>query len=308
MVLIRAAYALRQQTLNTAIACRGVGLHSGRPATLTLRPAAANSGIRFRRVDRAADGFEVAADIDNVVDHRLATAIGAVSGPRIGTVEHLLAALSGCGIDNALLDLDGPEVPIMDGSAAPFVFLIESAGIVAQDAPRRAIEVLRPVSVVEGEKRAELSPGSGYALSFQIDFPSKAIGRQDASVRLVNGTFKREIAPARTFGFEHEVAALRVAGLAAGGDLSNAIVVRGHDVVNDEGLRFSDEFVRHKVLDSIGDLYLAGAPIVGQFHGVRSGHALNHALLRALRASPQSWRWADAMADAEPAHRARSYG
>ena len=284
-----------------------MGLHSGRPVTLTLRPAAARSGIRFRRVDRAADGFEVAADIDHVVDSRMATAIGAASGPRIGTVEHLLAALSGCGIDNALLDLDGPEVPIMDGSAAPFVFLIECAGIVAQDAPRRAIEVLRPVTVTDGDKRAELLPGSGCALSFQIDFPSAAIGRQNAAIRLVNGTFKHDIAPARTFGFEHEVAALRAAGLAAGGNLTNAIVVRGNEVINDEGLRFRDEFVRHKLLDSIGDLYLAGAPIVGQFRGLRSGHALNHALVRALRASPQSWRWTEAVADSEPAYRARSY-
>jgi UDP-3-O-[3-hydroxymyristoyl] N-acetylglucosamine deacetylase len=277
-------------------------------ATLTLRPAAVDSGIRFRRVDRDADGFEVAADIDAVVDCRLATALGVVAGPRIGTVEHLLAALSGCGIDNALLDLAGPEVPIMDGSAAPFVFLIECAGISAQDAPRRALEVLAPVSIVEGDKRAELLPGSGCTLSFQIDFPSAAIGRQETSVRLFDGAFKRGIAPARTFGFEHEVAAMRASGLAAGGDLSNAVVVRGHSVVNEEGLRFKDEFVRHKVLDSIGDLYLAGAPIIGHFRGVRSGHALNHALLRALRARPQAWRWTEAEAEAEQPLRARSYG
>ena len=203
-----------------------------------------------------------------------------------------MAAMHGTGIDNLLVELDGPEVPIMDGSAAPFIFLVECAGTVVQARPRRSIEVLKPVEVSDKDKRASLSPGPGFSLDFKIDFDSAAIGHQDAEVQLVNGNFKDQVSPARTFGFTHEIEQLRALGLARGGSLENAIVVSGDAVLNEEGLRFEDEFVRHKILDTIGDLYLAGAPIIGHFHGHRSGHALNHKLLRKLLADQSAWRFA----------------
>lgn len=281
----------RQQTLRHAISCSGTGLHSGAAVSMTLRPAAVNSGIVFRRTDLGDAAPVIPATIDHVVDDRLCTAIGFRGGPAVATIEHLMAALRGMGVDNAEIAIDGPEVPVMDGSAAPFVFLLECAGLAAQSAPRRAIEVLRPVSVAKDGAEATLVPGIGFAAGCDIDFASRAIGRQSLTVALVNGTFKTDIARARTFGFAHEVDRLRAAGLARGGSLDNAVVVAGDTVLNDEGLRWADEFVRHKILDSIGDLYLAGAPIVGRFHGYRSGHALNHLLVRTLLADRAAWRW-----------------
>ncbi|MFQ5765659.1 MAG: UDP-3-O-acyl-N-acetylglucosamine deacetylase, partial [Rhodospirillales bacterium] len=211
-------------------------------------------------------------------------------GARIGTVEHLMAALLGCRIDNVIVDVEGPEIPIMDGSAAPFVFLVECAGTVEQQAPRRAIEILKPVTVGDDRRSATLAPGRAFSVSFEIDFDSPLVSTQRLSVDFANGAFRTEICRARTFGFEHEVAELRTLGYARGGSLDNAIVIGGDGILNEDGLRYRDEFVRHKILDSAGDLYLAGAPICGHFHGHRSGHTLNNKLLKAVFADATAWR------------------
>jgi len=290
----------RQKTLKGTIDCSGVGLHSGAHVAMTLRPAATDSGIVFVRSDVAGGGAEILARWDTVVDTRLNTTIGNDDGVNIGTIEHVMAALSGAGVDNAIVELNGPEVPIMDGSAAPFVFLIECAGVVEQDAPRKVIEILRPVSVGDRARSAMLSPGNSFSVSFEIDFEGTLIDHQQFFGDFSNGAFRRDIARARTFGFEEEVEELRAAGLARGGSLDNAIVVSGDRILNDDGLRFENEFVRHKVLDSIGDLYLAGGQIIGHFHGFRSGHGLNHELLRALFADKGAWQVSELTAG-EPA-------
>jgi UDP-3-O-[3-hydroxymyristoyl] N-acetylglucosamine deacetylase len=279
-----------QQTLRNRISCSGVGLHGGAKVSLTLHPAAPNTGIVFYRGDIRRGEPRIAALYKNVVDSALCTTIANSDGVKVATVEHLMAALHGCGIDNALIEVDGPEVPIMDGSAAPFVFLIECAGIVEQGVPREVIRVLRPVEVAAGNGSARLTPADDFSVAFEIDYDTPLIGHQTCSMALHNGAFKSEICRARTFGFEHEVEALRARGLARGGSLDNAVVVSGARVLNDGGLRYSDEFVRHKVLDSIGDLYLAGARILGHFHGSRSGHALNHRLLSELFANRKAWK------------------
>lgn len=283
-----------QQTLKTAIRCKGVGLHSGAKVSMTLMPAESDKGITFVRTDQRGARAVIPARWDRVVDTRLCTVVGNAQGVTVGTVEHLMAALRGCGIDNATIELDGPEVPIMDGSAAPFVFLIECAGTQPQDRPRRVIQVLKEVTVGDDTRFATLSPGLGATFSFEIEFDSAAIARQRRQLRLVNGTFKAELSRARTFGFLHEVNHLRQLGLARGGSLDNAIVIEGDRILNEDGLRYEDEFVRHKILDSVGDLYLAGGPIQGHFHGSRSGHALNNQVLRALFADASAWRWVDA--------------
>jgi len=278
-----------QRTLKTSINCSGVALHSGLKVSMTLFPADANSGIVFKRIDIAGRGAEIPARWDHVVDTRMCTTLGNDDGVTIGTVEHLMAALAGCGVDNARIELNGPEVPIMDGSSQPFVFLVDCAGVVDQDTPRRVIRVLKSISVDDGAAR--LSPGSHLSLDFEIDFDNELVSKQTLSVGVVNGSFAKELARARTFGFLHEVEALRAAGLAKGGSLDNAVVVSGDSVLNEGGLRYDDEFVRHKVLDAIGDLYLSGAPIIGNFQGVCSGHATNNALLHALFGDPDAWEY-----------------
>jgi UDP-3-O-[3-hydroxymyristoyl] N-acetylglucosamine deacetylase len=278
-----------QKTLKSSIHCRGVALHTGAHVGMTLYPAPVDRGIVFRRADQG--GAEVRAVWRNVKESPLCTMLDNGDGVSVATVEHLLAAFAGCEIDNAVVELDGPEVPAMDGSAAPFVFLIECAGIAEQDAPRRAIKILKPVSVGDDGRSAELSPGDALTMSFTIDFAANAIRHQSIRVMLDPDTFKNEIASARTFGFAEEIDALRGAGLARGGSLDNAVVIGGGEVLNRDGLRFKDEFVRHKVLDAFGDLYLAGAPILGHFSGHRSGHALNCQLLRALFADRSAWTW-----------------
>lgn len=293
----KSANYARQQTLKSSIGCCGTGLHSGANVSMTLLPAPPSTGIVFRRTDAEGNGVEIAAHVDNVVDDRMCTTLGNGKGTSIATVEHLMAALSGCGIDNLYVEVDGGELPIMDGSAAPFVFLIECAGVVEQDAPRRAIEILKPVRVEDGDRQAEFSPGDGFTIGFEIEFESGAIGQQEMDVELVNGTFKGELSRARTFGFIEEVDQLRAMGLALGGSLDNAVVVSGDEVLNEEGLRYKDEFVRHKILDCVGDLYLAGAPIIGHFKGSRSGHALNHSILRSLLADQGSWRYTNVLRD-----------
>ena len=287
---------IRQQTLKTEISCTGVALHSGDAVTMTLRPSAIDTGIVFKRTDIAGAGETIPAQWDKVVDSRLCTMLGNGAGVTISTVEHLMAALAGSAIDNVIVEISGPEVPIMDGSAAPFQFLIECAGIVDQPAPRRAIRVLKDITVEENGSRVSLVPADCFSVSFEIDFASAAVARQQVSVSLVNGTFKKELARARTFGFLHEVEQMRAAGLARGGSLDNAVVIGDDKVLNEEGLRYDDEFVRHKALDAVGDLYLAGAPILGHFHGIRSGHGLNSRLLEALFADDDAWQ-ADIMTD-----------
>ena len=289
---------LRQRTLKTSIGCSGIGLHSGSRVTMTLHPAAINTGIRFRRTDVSGLGTEIPALWSQVGDTRMNTTLASGNGVVIGTVEHLLSAFAGAGVDNCLIEIGGAEVPVMDGSAAPFLFLIECAGLVEQDAPKRAIRVTKRVAVKDGDRVASLTPASGFSVHFEIDFNSQAIARQDMSIALGRGTFKSDISRARTFGFEQEVAQLRQMGLARGGSLDNAVVIdaTGSKILNDDGLRYADEFVRHKILDAVGDLYLAGGPLMAHFHGVRSGHALNNRLLRTLFADNSAWEWVDAVA------------
>jgi UDP-3-O-[3-hydroxymyristoyl] N-acetylglucosamine deacetylase len=274
-----------QRTLKNAIGCTGVGLHSGARVAMTLHPAPADHGIVFRRTDIVGGQAEIAADWRNVVDSQLCTAVANADGVLIQTIEHLMAAFAGLGIDNALVELNGPEVPIMDGSAAPFVFLIECAGIVELDEPRHAVVVNKPVSVGDNGKRATFAPAPGFAIDLTIDFANAVVARQEFAFDLADGAFKAELARARTFGFEDEISQMRKLGLLPGGSLDNAVVVSGAKVLNQDGLRYGDEFVRHKVLDCVGDLYLAG-PIIGRFEGLRTGHRLNNQLLRALFADP----------------------
>ena len=280
--------AAPQQTLKNPIGCRGVGLHSGQRVAMGLLPALPGTGIIFRRTDAA---VEIRANWINAVESSRCTMLSDGIGTSVGTVEHLMAALAGAEIDNVIIEIDGPEVPIMDGSAAPFMFLIECAGTVEQEAPRRAVKVLKQVSVVADGAMAMLSPGRGFSMSFEIDFESALIRRQDISILLDRETFKSQLSRARTFGLMDEVSRLREAGLARGGSLDNVIVVNGDRVLNSGGLRYEDEFVRHKLLDAIGDLYLAGAPLIGHFRGVRSGHAHTRQLLAALFSDPEAWTW-----------------
>ncbi len=274
------------------IQCSGIGLHSGRLVTMTLRPASANAGVQFVRTDLAEPRQPIPARWDRVCDTQLCTVLANDDGVRVGTVEHLMAALAGCGIDNVTVEVDGPELPIMDGSAAPFVALIERAGIRALSAARRAIRILRRVEVEDGDCAVSLAPAAHASFGFEIEFASRAIARQEGFVPLVKSVFRDEVAEARTFGFLEDVQTLRRRGLALGGSLDNAVVVSGDHVLNADGLRFPDEFVRHKILDAIGDLYLAGAPILGHFQGRRSGHTANNRLLRALFADDMAWCFA----------------
>jgi len=292
-----ASLGWRQRTIKSAIDCVGVGVHSGQRVTLTIRPAAADHGIVFRRTDLNRD---IAARFDNVGDTRLCTVLAdpADASVRVGTVEHLMAALSALSIDNALIEVDGPELPILDGSAAPFVFLLDCAGSVEQDAPARVIEVRRTVRVQQGEAWAELRPLGPAARAVQpvlemdlsIDFAASAIGRQSASLRLTADSFRHEIASARTFAHADEVAQLQAAGLALGGSLDNAIVVDGANILNPGGLRMDAEFARHKLLDAVGDLALAGGRLHARYVAHRTGHDLNNRLLRALFADAAALR------------------
>jgi UDP-3-O-[3-hydroxymyristoyl] N-acetylglucosamine deacetylase len=261
---------------------------------MTLRPAAPRTGIVFRRVDA---GAEIAGLWSNAVNAALCTVLSNGEGIEVKTVEHLLAAFAGCGIDNAVVELDGPEVPIMDGSAAPFVELIRHAGTLAQDQPRRAIKVLKAIEVSCGGARAALLPDHGFSMSFEIDYDNPVIGFQDMAVSFDDGTFEAELSRARSFGLLDDVERLHAAGLARGGSLDNAVVIAGDRVLNAGGLRFADEFVRHKLLDAFGDLYLAGGPIIGHFRGSRSGHAHTRMVLDALFADPSAW-CATTLADA----------
>lgn len=286
-----------QNTLIRSVTFTGVGLHSGAPVTMTVHPAAEDHGIWFRRTDVAADGVStdarVPAQWDAVVPSRLCTLVANAAGVSVSTIEHIMAALAGSAIHNALIDIDGPEVPILDGSAAPFVAGFLDAGIVAQGAPVRAIRVLKVIEVREGDAVARLEPSDMLEIAFHIDFAEAAIGRQNKVLNMANGAFVRELSDSRTFCRNAEVVAMRERGLALGGTLENAVVFEGDKVLSPGGLRHADEPVRHKMLDALGDLALAGGPILGRYTGIRAGHALTNRLLRALFADPTAWRAQD---------------
>lgn len=280
---------LKQRTIKSLIKATGVGLHTGRKVVMTLRPAQPDTGIVFRRIDLDPP-VDIRASATAVTDTRLCSTVESGAG-KVATVEHLMSALAGLGVDNLHVDLAGPEVPIMDGSAAPFVFLLQSAGIVEQNAPKRFFRIRRPVEVRDGDKWARFDPYDGFRLSFSIvfDHPVFEKSSQAVTVDFAETSYAREVARARTFGFSQDVEAMRSMGLALGGSLDNAVVLDEYRVLNADGLRYADEFVKHKVLDAVGDLYLVGHPLVGAFSAHKSGHALNNQLLRATLAEADAW-------------------
>ncbi len=279
-----------QTTLNTPVTFDGVGLHSGKPARLVLRPAPSNYGIVFRRVDLQGDN-EVRAIWSNVIQEPLNTRLESETGTSVSTVEHLMAALAGLGVHNVRCEIDGPEVPILDGSAAEFVRGILPVGLRRLSAPLRAIEVRDVIEVRNGDAVARLSPATSLQMDFEIEFADAAIGHQQKTLNLANGSFVRELCDSRTFCRNADVEAMHKAGLALGGSLENAVVVDNAEILTPGGLRHKDEAVRHKMLDALGDLYTAGAPILGRYHGHRAGHALTNKLLREMFSRPDAWRW-----------------
>jgi UDP-3-O-[3-hydroxymyristoyl] N-acetylglucosamine deacetylase len=288
-----ATQGIRQTTLGNKVSCSGVGLHSGSQVNMAIYPAATNTGIIFKRLDVPAEHAFVPAHFDAVCESRLGTTIRNQHGVTVATIEHLMAALWGAGIDNAIVELDGPEIPIMDGSSEPFIFMLECAGIVEMAAPRRILRVLKAVEVREGKSVARIEPNKdgdeGCVMGIEIDFDNQVINKQSSIYDFREITFKQSLSRARTFGFEHEVTALQKMGLALGGSLDNAVVVANDRVLNKEGLRYNDEFVRHKALDCIGDLYLAGYRIDARFTFVRPGHSINNTLLKALFADESAY-------------------
>ncbi|OFZ70390.1 MAG: UDP-3-O-[3-hydroxymyristoyl] N-acetylglucosamine deacetylase [Betaproteobacteria bacterium RBG_16_58_11] len=282
---------IKQRTLKNVISATGVGLHTGQKVTLTLRPAAADTGIVFRRVDLP-QPVTIKADPFQVTDTRMCSALEA-DGVKVNTVEHLMSALAGLGIDNVYIDLTASEVPIMDGSASPFVFLVQSAGVEEQNAPKRFIRVKKTIQITDGDKWVKLEPYNGFRVTLSIDFKHPVFDHSGKAVTVdfADTSFIKEISRARTFGFMHEVEYLRNNGLALGGSLDNAIVMDEFRVLNTDGLRYDDEFVKHKALDAIGDLYLLGHPLIGAFTGHKSGHALNNQLLRGLLADQSAWEY-----------------
>lgn len=289
---------LKQRTLKNVVRATGIGLHTGDKVTLTLRPAAPDTGIVFRRIDlhalpHANAPLEMKAQPHLVSDTRLCSALEQ-NGMRVATVEHLMSALAGLGIDNIYVDLDAAEVPIMDGSAGPFVFLLQSAGIVEQPALKKFIRIKKTVQVGDGDKWVRFDPYFGFKIDFTIDFAHPAVEHtgQNVKIDFADNSYIKEVSRARTFGFMHEVEALRGMGLAQGGSLDNAIVLDEYRILNTDGLRYDDEFAKHKVLDAIGDLYMLGHPLIGAFTAYKSGHALNNQLLRALLADAEAWEFA----------------
>ena len=280
---------IRQRTLKNPIRATGVGLHTGEKVYLTLRPAPANAGITFRRTDLE-PAVDIRAEATNVGETTLSTTL--VNGDvKVSTVEHLLSAMAGLGIDNAIVEVTAHEVPIMDGSSGPFVFLIQSAGILEQEAPKKFIRIKRPIEVRDGDKVAAFRPFEGFKITFTIEFNHPVFKSEPltATVDFSSTSFVKEVSRARTFGFMHEIEYLRSKGLVRGGSLDNAIVVDREQVLNEDGLRYKDEFVKHKILDAIGDLYLLGNSLIGEYEAVKSGHALNNALLRKLLADRDAW-------------------
>lgn len=283
-----------QCTLNHSIRCSGIGLHSGKKIQLVLHPAKEDAGITFYRTDL---NVTIPAHADYVTDTRLCTRIG-VGDAHVSTVEHLLSALAGLGIDNAHIEVDGVEIPIMDGSAAPFVFLIQCAGVRKQSKAKKVIRILNKIEVEEGDKHCALYPSKNFKISYTLDYDHPLLRNSQVSVDFQKQAYAREVGRARTFGFLHEIEALQKAGLALGGSLENAIVLDKFRVINEGGLRYHDECVRHKILDTVGDLSLAGLAICGAFEGTRTGHKMNHQLVQALLASPESWRIEEMMGEA----------
>lgn len=280
-----------QHTLQGPAIFAGVGVHTGAHTRVSVRPAPANTGIVFVRTDVTDRDNRVPVSAEAVCKTQLGTVITNAADVTVATIEHLMAALVMLDIDNAVVELDGPEMPIMDGSSLPFVEILDRAGRRGQDAPRRYIEILETVEVVDGDKRATLSPADEFQVAFEIAFDSKAIGRQRVDLPMNERAFRSELADCRTFGFLHEVEALRAMGLARGGSMDNVVVIEGDRILNPEGLRRPDEFVRHKALDAIGDLFVLGAPILGRFEGVLAGHGINNAVVRALVGQPSAWRY-----------------
>ena len=286
-----------QHTVRAPAVFAGVGVHTGAYTRVSVRAAAADTGIVFVRTDITDRDNCVPASAEAVCKTQLGTVITNEAGVTVSTIEHLMAAMVMMGIDNAVVELDGPEMPIMDGSSMPFIQILERAGKRTLDTPRRFIEILDTVEVVDGDKRAALKPAMHFEVAFEISFPTAVIGRQYVDLPMDEHAFRRELADCRTFGFLHEVEALRAMGLARGGTMENCVVIEGDRVLNPEGLRRPDEFVRHKALDAIGDLYVLGGPILGRFEGVLAGHGLNNALARALVARPEAWRWRSLVLD-----------
>lgn len=280
-----------QHTLQGPAIFAGVGVHTGAHTRVSVRAASADCGIVFVRTDVTDRDNRLPVSAQAVCKTQLGTVITNSAGVTVATIEHLMAALVMSEIDNAIVELDGPEMPIMDGSSLPFIEILDRVGRRAQDAPRRFIEILDIIEVTEGDKRATLRPADQFEVAFEIAFASAAIGRQSVDLVMNPTAFRKELANCRTFGFLHEVEALRAMGLARGGSMENVVVIEGDRILNPEGLRRPDEFVRHKALDAIGDLYVLGAPIIGRFEGVLAGHGINNAVVRALAAAPRSWRY-----------------
>lgn len=278
---------LVQRTLKNKISCIGVGLHSGERIKLTLHPAPCDSGVTFVRTDIAGRP-EIKACLENVVQTRLATTLGK-GGIIMGTVEHLMSALAGLGVDNAVVEVNGPEVPIMDGSAAPFVYLLRAAGLSVQDHYKKFAIVRQPLSVSDGDKSVSVTPAREFSVDYAIDFDHPLIHSQNLTFHFSDSAFESEVSRARTFGFLHEVEYLKKNGFAQGGSLANAIVIDRFRILNQDGLRYQDEFIRHKILDFIGDISLFGAPIIGHFTAVKSGHTMNHTLMTELKANSSAW-------------------
>ena len=289
-VSVPASFDHRQRTTVAPAIIAGVGVHTGDRVRLAVRPAAEGTGIVFVRTDITDRDNRIPVSGEAVVDARLNTMIENAAGVRLSTIEHLMAAFAALGISNAVIEVDGPELPILDGSALQFVQLLDRAGFRRQSAPVRYIEILEPIRVQDGDKSATLLPCDRYEMRFEIDCPTPVIGNQVVDFVVDEDTFRTEIMAARTFGFAHEVEALRRAGLARGGSLENAVVIDGDQILNPGGLRMEREFVRHKALDAIGDLYVLGAPLLGRYEGVKAGHAINNLLVRELLANPQAWR------------------
>jgi len=280
-----------QHTLRAPVSFGGVGIHTGRSVNVTIAPSKPNTGIVFHRTDVVGCDPRVPAQASHVCETRLGTVIANADDVRISTIEHLMAAFCGLGVDNALVSIDGPETPIMDGSSLPFVEIIDNTGLVAQRAARQRLEILRPIVVRDGDKEVSLTPAERFELAFEIHFDSAVIGGQRVDMVVDEAAFRRDLAPCRTFGFAHEVDALRAAGLARGGSMENVVVIADDRVLNPEGLRRHDEFVRHKALDAIGDLYLLGGPLLARYEARFAGHTLNNALARAVLDQPDAWRY-----------------
>jgi UDP-3-O-[3-hydroxymyristoyl] N-acetylglucosamine deacetylase len=279
-----------QQTIEESISISGIGLHSGKLVEIKLLPAEVDHGIKFIRIDKKTDNV-IDAVWSNVSETVLSTTISNQTGIKISTIEHLMSALSGLHIDNLIIYINASEVPIMDGSSKPFVDLIENVGIKVQNKKRKLLNIKKTIEVKKDNSSAKIIPSNQFSIDFEIDFPSQLVSKQSCQLQLINGNYKTDIAAARTFGFEKDVEYLRSNGLALGGSLENAVVVGENEILNKDGLRYSDEFVRHKILDSIGDLYLAGSPIIGYFFGNKSGHHLNNQLLRKLFSDESNYEY-----------------